>query len=1053
MVWVFFFIRLADTEYFSNNISYKIEKMINTKNFATFFLMFAGFLLFSPSAHADCSGELGSSDPIPSVWTKECSPYVIKTSITATGPVTIEPGVIVKFKKNAFATFQGLITAIGTEEEKIVFTAYTDDEHGGDTDGDLGAKPPAEGYWYRILIGPSSVAQFEHTMFLYGGEHPWGVLSTMSRIENSVSVKNSEFKHNKYAGIYLDNNPNQMIDDNVFSDNEYGVELGDCDHNITLEIKNNSFSGNTFGARVDYPNYNKIDARQNWWGDKTGPTYVDNPGGKGDRISKGVLFDPWIGKDPPDPVIIIPGIMGSWKKDGIWQIDPIFHIYDNLREEFLANEYEDGEDGGNFFTFPYEWRDSNTVNAVELKAKIQEIKNQTGKPKVDIVAHSMGGLLARAYIESDYYDDDVDQLITIGTPHLGAPKDYIKWEAGESFFDFFDTAAKRIFALEALEEGFNGNVFRYIQERPIESVKELLPVYNYIYDIENDDKVLRESYPVNYPSNEFLETLNKQENIKLLDNIDFTKIIGKENDDSSTIAGFNVVESNDEILWKEGYPKNFNFPLLWREGVNFSDGDKTVPLVSAEAEEIPADDKIYLESEHNALPTDAQKDILKILTGHPPAGEVRKWHVPSLLLTLVHSPVDIQIEDPLGRKIGKDFGHGGEIIDPELAEKGAFYTGYNTNTEFITVPNPEPGTYKILTQATGNGGLYRIETARIEEDKSDPSSAKESATIIGGIAEVGEDPQQATIEMTSSAVIDDIPPTVLEITSEKPDGFYKAGENISVNLEFSEPVTGQGQVSFNSGGSCQFTVDNSEKSSCNYIVQDGENTPDLGSSAIAGEIKDQAANAMTDYAPKKKLADGKNIIVDTSPPEIAISSPEEKSYNNDQMLLIDFNTADLPSGIADENWQVEKDGQKLNWVERNVDLSLEHLGNYTFKVTATDNAGNSKVEERQFRLLSSLKAIQNNIDHYWKLNLINKKPAKTYLEIQLEQLEKIFAALEKLEESNLKPPVKRLLINATKFIINHDVNQLIKHVEKKTPEWIDEKAAGALIESLGSIKI
>ena len=72
---------------------------------------------------------------------------------------------------------------------------------------------------------------------------------------------------------------------------------------------------------------------------------------------------------------------------------------------------------------------------------------------MDVVAHSMGGLLAREYIESDYYDDDVDQLITVGTPHLGAPKDYVTWEAGE-FLGLFAPVQKRIFALEALENGY-----------------------------------------------------------------------------------------------------------------------------------------------------------------------------------------------------------------------------------------------------------------------------------------------------------------------------------------------------------------------------------------------------------------------------------------------------------------------------------------------------------------------------------------------------------------------------------------------------------------------
>ena len=41
----------------------------------------------------------------------------------------------------------------------------------------------------------------------------------------------------------------------------------------------------------------------------------------------------------PDPVIIIPGILGSEEHDGVWEIDPILHTYDDLIATLDANGY------------------------------------------------------------------------------------------------------------------------------------------------------------------------------------------------------------------------------------------------------------------------------------------------------------------------------------------------------------------------------------------------------------------------------------------------------------------------------------------------------------------------------------------------------------------------------------------------------------------------------------------------------------------------------------------------------------------------------------------
>jgi len=62
--------------------------------------------------------------------------------------------------------------------------------------------------------------------------------------------------------------------------------------------------------------------------------------------------------------------------------------------------------------------------AKNLKEEIDEVKKIEGVDKINIIAHSMGGLVARRYIESidfsdNYYDSDVENLIMLGTPNKG----------------------------------------------------------------------------------------------------------------------------------------------------------------------------------------------------------------------------------------------------------------------------------------------------------------------------------------------------------------------------------------------------------------------------------------------------------------------------------------------------------------------------------------------------------------------------------------------------------------------------------------------------------
>ena len=57
----------------------------------------------------------------------------------------------------------------------------------------------------------------------------------------------------------------------------------------------------------------------------------------------------------------------------------------------------------------------------QLDTIVQRFKIETGVDKINVVAHSKGGLDTRAYLSNDLSNDDIANLIMIGTPNLGSP--------------------------------------------------------------------------------------------------------------------------------------------------------------------------------------------------------------------------------------------------------------------------------------------------------------------------------------------------------------------------------------------------------------------------------------------------------------------------------------------------------------------------------------------------------------------------------------------------------------------------------------------------------
>ncbi len=91
-----------------------------------------------------------------------------------------------------------------------------------------------------------------------------------------------------------------------------------------------------------------------------------------------------------------------------------------------------------FFPFPYDWRKSSAAHTSTLRQYIMRIKALHGGSKVDIVTHSMGGLLMRRYF-LDYPGDasaDVRKVVSVAAPYWGAPKAVYRMLTG----DFYDDA-------------------------------------------------------------------------------------------------------------------------------------------------------------------------------------------------------------------------------------------------------------------------------------------------------------------------------------------------------------------------------------------------------------------------------------------------------------------------------------------------------------------------------------------------------------------------------------------------------------------------------------
>lgn len=313
------------------------------------------------------------------------------------------------------------------------------------------------------------------------------------------------------------------------------------------------------------------------------------------------------------PIILIPGLFGSLGDDiilgtGDFSFGMAEHVYRPIINDLEELGYKEGE---NLFIAFYDWRKGCKYNTEKyIIPKIEETKRITAESKVDIIGHSLGGILARTYIQGSLYNNDVQNLIMMGTPNSGAVNAYYFWSGGQVPYDKLE---KNII-YQLLKIGFFW-IYRFLHGEisdlnilrglfPV--VEELLPSYDYgDYLFFDDNSGIKKPMPITQMEsvNNLLNQMNKNSYLIYSRGVKPYHIIGTGFETTDIICVGKNEKRTDK--WNDGKP-------IYSIAMPYGDG--TITMASAES---IYSKNYYLNSNHGDMlkkSKDILASILKCLT-------------------------------------------------------------------------------------------------------------------------------------------------------------------------------------------------------------------------------------------------------------------------------------------------------------------------------------------------------------------------------------------------------------------------------------------------------
>lgn len=419
------------------------------------------------------------------------------------------------------------------------------------------------------------------------------------------------------------------------------------------------------------------------------------------------------------PVIFVPGLCGSFNLMVLldfqgprltgWNFPPFISYGKRFLEAFERAGYARDTD---LFVAFYDWRKSvQDAARLYLKPWVDRAKRRARAEKVILVGHSMGGLVARSYIQSPAYDHDVARLFTLGTPHRGAGEAYYAWGGGELRAD---PAVKAVFDVylwylrHAHPFQTQMDPLRTIRTQA-PGIRDLLPIDGYLLNhqgppLPRPEASHRERNLVGLMLNQpaQLDLLARRVPVTTISATGFATI-------RAIVVGGPPIPPGDPPRFPDGEPVHDEVD---------NEGDGTVRAASAGLAHPDIRNLSPLPGTgHGVLPD--HPDVLGLVFNELRASEEPDLSVPPLgappveatkLVVLTASPVTMVVETPAGPPLP-----GAGILGAPLEVVGAparprrvrardhGHSGKHLN--IAVIPNPPAGAYRVRLHGTATGSL------------------------------------------------------------------------------------------------------------------------------------------------------------------------------------------------------------------------------------------------------------------------------------------------------------------------------------------------------------
>jgi pimeloyl-ACP methyl ester carboxylesterase len=382
---------------------------------------------------------------------------------------------------------------------------------------------------------------------------------------------------------------------------------------------------------------------------------------------------------PPPPVtkvFFVPGIGASWNADALLNCKPDNYFGGWILAPFAEEIYKPilevlSSSGWDTRPFYYDWRKDVRDSANILSGYIGA--NSNPDEKVDLVGHSMGGLVGRAYVQL-YQGGQLAKLLMVGSPHQGSSLAYPLWSGGEIWTDnLLEKIAVTLYLNHC--GGLFSNNRQVIQDQS-PSIQNLLPTNNYLFDMQT-----QKLKPVS--------TMSAKNNWLPADFIApfwSVKVGTLSGTGFPTLNIINVISPSKNDLrqgnWTDGKP-------IGKQYTNQGDG-----TVLASSSQLEGAINTTINQTHSGLvaSTEGMTEILRFL-GSPNSLEDPVYIEPSSALLIIGYPGNFWVTDPNGN------------VTQDQAGVVSFINPVSGNYDLRVVPT-STDTLFIIAQFLPNGQTF-----------------------------------------------------------------------------------------------------------------------------------------------------------------------------------------------------------------------------------------------------------------------------------------------------------------------------------------------------------